>query len=46
MGYNQDEDPKKDPPTKDIQALIQEKFKPFVELWNLITNWKDLYRLV
>jgi len=28
MGYNQDEDPKKDPPTKEIQTLINEKFKP------------------
>jgi len=28
MGYNQEEDPKKDPPTKEIQAIIMDKFKP------------------
>jgi len=46
MGYNQEENPKKDPPTKEIQAIIMEKFKPYVELWNLIYSWKDLYSLV
>lgn len=46
MGYNQEEDPKKDPPTKEIQAIIMDKFKPQVELWNLIYSWKDLHTLV